>query len=101
MIKANAHKYSMSAMCKVLPVSRSTYYYEAKQKTDESELTAAVMDIFKASRNNFQRGNAENFSGTRRKETPKKAGRITGRNGTLCFTHKGTAWQRTKKKHLQ
>lgn len=43
----------MSAMCKVLPVSRSTYYYEAKQKTDESELTAAVMDIFKASRNNY------------------------------------------------
>lgn len=53
MIKANAHKYSVSAMCKVLQISRSTYYYEAKQKTDESELTAAVIDIFKASRNNY------------------------------------------------
>lgn len=53
MIKANAHKYSVSAMCKVLQVSRSTYYYEAKQKTDESELTVAIMDIFKSSRNNY------------------------------------------------
>lgn len=53
MIKANAHKYSVSAMCKVLQVSRSTYYYEAKQKTDESELTTTIVDIFKASRNNY------------------------------------------------
>ncbi len=52
-IKANAHKYSVSAMCKVLKISRSTYYYEAKQKMDESELTAAIIDIFKASRNNY------------------------------------------------
>lgn len=40
-------------MCKVLQVSKSTYYYEAKQKTDESELTVAITDIFKASRNNY------------------------------------------------
>ena len=53
MIKANAHKYSVSAICKVLQVSRSTYYYEARQKTDESELPAAIIDIFKASRNNY------------------------------------------------
>ena len=53
MIKANLHKYSVSAMCKVLKISRSTYYYEAKQKTDQSELTTAIVDIFKASRNNY------------------------------------------------
>ena len=53
MIKVNAHKYSVSAMCKVLKISRSTYYYEAKQKADESGLTAAITDIFKASRNNY------------------------------------------------
>ncbi len=53
MIKANAYKYSVSAMCKVLKISRSTYYYQAKQKVDESELTAAVIDIFKASCNNY------------------------------------------------
>ncbi|MDQ0203635.1 transposase InsO family protein [Pectinatus haikarae] len=53
MIKANTHKYSVSAMCKVLKISRSTYYYEATQKTDESELTAAIIAIFKASRSNY------------------------------------------------
>lgn len=40
-------------MCKVLKISRSTYYYEAAQKTDESELTAAIIAIFKASRSNY------------------------------------------------
>ncbi len=40
-------------MCKVLQISRSTYYYEAKQKTDESELTKSIKDIFIASRNNY------------------------------------------------
>lgn len=53
MIKANAHKYSVSAMCKVLQIPRSTYYYEAKAKPDETELTAAIIDVFKASRNNY------------------------------------------------
>lgn len=52
-IKANAHKYGVSALCKVLNISRSTYYYEAKVKRDETELTAAVVDIFKISRNNY------------------------------------------------
>ena len=40
-------------MCRVLKISRSTYYYEATQKTDKSELTVAIIDIFKASRNNY------------------------------------------------
>ena len=53
MIKENARKYSVSAMCRVLQISRSTYYYEAKAKQDESELTVNIIDIFKASRNNY------------------------------------------------
>ena len=53
MIKNNSHKYSVSALCKVLQISRSTYYYEAKEKTDESALVAAIIDIFKGSRNNY------------------------------------------------
>lgn len=53
MIKNNCHKYSVSALCKVLQVPRSTYYYEAKQKKDESPLVAEIIDIFKASRNNY------------------------------------------------
>ena len=53
MIKANAHKYSVSAMCRVLQVNRSTYYYEAKQKPDESELASEITEIFRASRKNY------------------------------------------------
>ena len=53
MIKANAHKYSVSAMCRVLQVNRSTYYYEAKQTPDDSELSSEITEIFKASRNNY------------------------------------------------
>ncbi|MDK2788083.1 MAG: putative transposase [Epulopiscium sp.] len=40
-------------MCKVLQIPKSTYYYKAKAKPDETELTAAIIDIFKASRNNY------------------------------------------------
>lgn len=52
-IKANAHKYGVSALCKVLNIPRSTYYYEAKRKRDETALTAAVKDIFIRSRHNY------------------------------------------------
>jgi len=40
-------------MCKVLQISRCTYYYEAKSKPNESALSAAIRDIFLASRNNY------------------------------------------------
>jgi transposase InsO family protein len=40
-------------MCKVLQISRITYYYEVKQKPDESLLTKHIIDIFKSSRNNY------------------------------------------------
>ena len=53
MIKANAHKYSVSAMCRVLQVNRSAYYYEAKQRPDEAGLSAEITEIFRASRNNY------------------------------------------------
>lgn len=53
MIRNNVHKYSASAMCKVLQISRCTYYYEAKSKPNESALSAAIRDIFLASRNNY------------------------------------------------
>ena len=53
MINSNAHKYSVSAMCLVLQVPRSTYYYESKAKTTKDEITPKVIEIFKASRNNY------------------------------------------------
>ena len=72
MIKANAHKYSVSAMCRVLQVNRSTYYYEAKQKPDEPGLSYEIAEIFSASRNNY---------GTRKikKELMKKGRQVSRR----------------------
>ena len=49
MIKENAHKYGVSALCRCLGISRSTYYYEAKSK-DESQLDAAVQTVFEENR---------------------------------------------------
>ena len=72
MIKANAHRYPVSAMCRVLQVNRSTYYYEARQKRDESTLVSDITDIFRASRDNY---------GTRKikKELEKKGEQVSRR----------------------
>ena len=40
-------------MCKVLQIPRSTYYYESKVKESTDEITPKVIEIFKASRNNY------------------------------------------------
>ena len=42
MIRANAHKYSISALCRCLGIARSTYYYECQGCQDESDLEEAV-----------------------------------------------------------
>ena len=39
-------------MCRVLEVNRSTYY-ESKVKEATDEITPKVIEIFKASRNNY------------------------------------------------
>ena len=40
-------------MCKVLQIPRSTYYYEAKERASEDDITSNVIDIFQASRQNY------------------------------------------------
>ncbi len=40
-------------MCKVLQISRSAYYYEARQKSDESKLVSGIKRIFQESRSNY------------------------------------------------
>lgn len=40
-------------MCKVLLLPRSTYYYESKSKKTTDEIDLEVIEIFKASRNNY------------------------------------------------
>ena len=40
-------------MCAVLQISRSTYYYECKQKPAEQELVKSIQEIFRLIRNNY------------------------------------------------
>jgi len=49
-IKANAHKYSISALCRCLGIARSTYYYECHGRQDESALEEAVQVAYDENR---------------------------------------------------
>ena len=49
----NADKYSISAMCKVLKIPRSTLYYKSKPCKVNVELENAVIEEFRRSRNNY------------------------------------------------
>ena len=40
-------------MCKVLQIPRSTYYYEAKEKTHDTTLETTIIKIFKDSRSTY------------------------------------------------
>lgn len=40
-------------MCKVLQLSRSTYYYETKERPSEDEMTTKIIEIFHLSRENY------------------------------------------------
>ncbi len=50
MIKQNVHKYSVSAMCRVLQVNRSTYYYESNPRPIDNSAEEAVVRIFESNR---------------------------------------------------
>ncbi|HAY3459370.1 TPA: IS3 family transposase, partial [Staphylococcus aureus] len=57
-IQKNAHQYSVSAMCKVLKIPRSTYYDSIKRKDnkitkDDSNVERAVINIFNSNRKVF------------------------------------------------
>ena len=84
MIKANAHKYSVSAMCRVLQVNRSTYYYEAKQTPDDSALSSEITEIFKASRNNYgTRKRKKELMKTGKQVSRRRIGRIMKQEGLV------------------
>ncbi len=84
MIKANAHKYSVSAMCRVLQVNRSTYYYEAKQTPDDSALSSEITEIFKASRNNYgTRKRKKELMKTGKQVSIRRIGRIMKQEGLV------------------
>ena len=50
MIRANAHKYSISALCRCLGIARSTYYYECHGCHDVSALEEAVQTAYDENR---------------------------------------------------
>lgn len=84
MIKANTHKYSVSAMCRVLQVNRSTYYYEAKQKPGESGLASEITEIFRASRNNYgTRKIKKELMNTGKQVSRRRIGRIMKQEGLV------------------
>jgi transposase InsO family protein len=83
-IKANAHKYSVSAMCRVLQVNRSTYYYEAKQTSNDSELSSEITEIFKASRSNYgTRKIKKELMKTGKQVSRRRIGRIMKQEGLV------------------
>lgn len=58
-------------MCKVLQLPRSTYYYEAKERQAEDDITSHIIKIFHDSRQNY---------GTRKiKKELKKLGKVVSR----------------------
>lgn len=50
MIRSNAHKYPISALCRCLGIARSTYYYEVQPPADENTLEQTINEIFCANR---------------------------------------------------
>lgn len=84
MIKANAHKYPVSAMCRVLQVNRSTYYYESKQHPDESGLVSEIKEIFRTSRNNYgTRKIKKELMNTGKQVSRRRIGRIMKQEGLV------------------
>ena len=71
-------------MCRVLQINRSTYYYETKEKADDSELTAEITDIFETSRNNYgTRKIKKELEKSGKKVSRRRIGRIMKQEGLV------------------
>ena len=71
-------------MCRVLQVNRSTYYYEAYEKKDESELVSNITEIFKNSRNNYgTRKIKKELENQGKKVSRRRIGRIMKQEGLV------------------
>src|SRR5699024_11993488 len=82
-IRNNALKYSVSAMCDVLNIPRSTYYYHANLdnkctlKREDEEISKEIARIFKESRNNY---------GTRKiKKEDRKSTRLNSSHVSISY----------------
>lgn len=71
-------------MCRVLQINRSTYYYKAKQKPDETGLCAEITEIFKNSRNNYgTRKIKKELMETGKQVSRRRIGRIMKQEGLV------------------
>lgn len=75
---------AVSAMCRVLQVNRSTYYYESKQHSDESGLVSEIKEIFRTSRNNYgTRKIKKELMNTGKQVSRRRIGRIMKQEGLV------------------
>lgn len=90
MIRANAHKYSISALCRCLGIARSTYYYECTAKKDETQIEATVQAVFNENRRVYgQRKLKHALARKGTKLSCRKIGRIMRKYGLVSvYTHK-------------
>ena len=92
MIRRNAHKYPISAQCKILGISRGSYYYAPKPPKDETHLEDAVQAAFDENRRLY---------GSRKiKEVMRKKG-ITVSRRKICriMKHRGLESAYTRHKY--
>ena len=73
-----------SAMCRVLQVNRSTYYYEATAVPDESELISDITEIFENNRHNYgTRKIKKEFKNQGKQISRRRIGRIMKQGGMV------------------
>ena len=84
MIRQNAHKYSVSAMCKCLNIPRSTYYYEAKPKATETQLEDRIEHIFHANHQVYGTRKIKKILSLENKQVSRrKIGKIMKKRGVI------------------
>lgn len=90
MIRANAHKYSISALCRCLGIARSTYYYECKGSPDETGLEESIQTAFDENRRVYgQRKLKRVLARSGKVVSCRKIGRIMRKRGLVSvYTRK-------------
>lgn len=87
MIRQNRHNYTARALCNVLQLSRSTFYYEAnvrEQQLAHKELTHQIVQIFKDSRSIYgQRKIKKTLEKQGKKVSRRRIGRVMREQGLV------------------
>jgi len=92
----NAHKYSISAMCKALKIARSTLYHKPKPQRIDTALENAVIEEFRSSRNNYGTRKLKVMLNRRKfRVSRRRIGKIMTKYGLVS----NYTLRQTKKKH--